>query len=109
MSKTTRNNMLFAMVPLLIVEGLMSYPVFFNHQPLWYLLAPISILTLAPIWGLRDVMESGSYGGFLAIITLDIAFVSIMAFSITKNHKVIGGLCLFVFIFLSVGFIAAGD
>jgi len=94
------------MVPLLVAEAMMAFPVLRGRQPLLDLLAPISLLTLGPMWGLQDALQSGWYGGFLAVLFLDIVFVSIMAFSITRNHKIIGGVCLFIFIFLSVGFVA---
>jgi hypothetical protein len=108
MSKTIRNNLLIVMMTLLIPEGVMLYPVFHGHHPLWEALAPISLLTLAPIWGVQDGLQNGSYGGLLCILFLDIVFLSIMAFSIIRNHKVIGGACLFVFYFFGMGFVAAG-
>jgi len=109
MSKTTRNNLMLAMVPLLISEGLMIYPVFFNNFPLWQLLVPISLLTLVPIAALQDAWENGSYGSLLAIISFDVIFLWIMAYSITKNHKTIGGVCLCVFILLSVAAIGGSS
>jgi hypothetical protein len=108
MSRTIRNNLVIAMVQLLITTGLFGYPIFLGRQPPWLLLTPISLLTFGPIWGLYDVLDTGSYGGFLAILCLDIVFLSIMAFSIIRNHKIVGGVSLFVFNFLSIGFIAAG-
>ena len=108
MSKTIRNNLLIVTVTLLIIEGVMLYPVFHGHHPLWEALAPISLLTLAPIWGVQDGLQNGSYSGLLSILFLDIVFLSIMAFSIIRNHKVIGGVCLFVFYFLGMGLVAAG-
>jgi hypothetical protein len=108
MSRTIRNNLLIAMAQLLITMGLFGYPIFLGRQPPWLLLAPISLLTFGPLWGLYDALDTGSYGGFLAILCLDIVFLSIMAFSIMRNHKFFGGISLFVFNFLSIGFIAAG-
>lgn len=102
MSKSIGNNLLLATVPLLLVEGRMIYPVFCNGFPLWQLLAPVSLLTLSPTWGVWDFMETGWYGGLLTFIILDIAFLSVMAFSINRNHKIIEGLCLCVFIFFSM-------
>jgi hypothetical protein len=68
MSKTIRNNLLIVLMTLLIPEGVMLYPVFHGHHPLWEALAPISLLTLAPIWGVQDGLQNGSYGGLLCIL-----------------------------------------
>ena len=104
MSTTARKNLLICIVQLLLTESVMIYPVFYGRHPLVELLAPISLLTLAPIWALRE----GAYGGFLAILFIDVLFLSVMTFSITKNHRLVSGLCLLLFNFLGAGFIAAG-
>ena len=92
------------MVQLVITEGAMIYPVFYGRHPLGELLAPISLLVFAPMWALRD----GAWGAFLAILSIDAAFLSIMTFSIIRNHKLVSAVCLFAFTFLGMGFIAAG-
>ena len=103
MSKTIRNNLLIAMVPLLIGEALFIYPVFFNGFPLWQLLIPISLLTLFPVAAVHDALKYGSYGELLGLIAFDIMFLWIMAFSIVRSHRVIGAVCFSVFILLSIG------
>jgi hypothetical protein len=111
-SKTTRNNLLIVMASLLIAEGLMCDTVFFNGRPISNLLVPISLLTVFPINILRTAWETSSYewyGYFLALIFFDIVFIWTMAFSIKKNHKTIGCLCLFVFVTLSIACYAAGS
>jgi len=109
MSKITRNNLLLAMVPFFIIEAPISYLVFLGCITPSRLLWPISLLTFGPIWGLQDVLQHGWYGGLLTILSLDIAFLSIIAFSISRNHKVIGGICLFVFISFSMALLAGGN
>ena len=109
MSKTTRNNLLVVAVPLLIAEGLMIYPVFFNNFPLWQLLVPISLLTLLPVGFAQDAWESGSYSSLMILIAFDAAFLWTMAFSIRRNHKVPASICLSAFILLSIGIIAGGS
>jgi hypothetical protein len=108
MSNTIRNNLIIIAVTTLIVEGLIFYIVIVrHHHPLWEALAPISLLTIWPIWGLQYIWQNGWDYGFLYIPILDVVFLSIMAFSIIRNHKVIGGVCLFVFYFLGMGLVAA--
>jgi hypothetical protein len=105
MPKTTRDNVLVAMAPFLVAEGLMCYPVFFNGRPLLDLLAPISLLTVFPAWCLQYALENPSYescGLLLGLIFFDIIVIWIMVFSISKNHKYIGCISLFVFVFLSI-------
>jgi hypothetical protein len=109
MSRTIRNNLLIAMAQLLVTMGLFGYPIFLGRQPPRLLLAPVSLITLGPIWGLYDALDTGWYGGFLAILCLDIVLLTIMAFSIMRNHKIVGGICLFVFNVLSIGLVAAGN
>jgi hypothetical protein len=111
MSKTIRNNLLLAMMPLLIFEGVFGYLVI-RGEPRWFLFIPVSLLTLLPTWGLQDLLRYGWNDRFLiilAIVAFDIVFLGIMAFSITRNHKIIGGVCLFVFIFLSIVVVAGGS
>jgi hypothetical protein len=111
MSKTIRNNLLLTMMPLLIFEGVFGYLVI-RGEPRWFLFIPVSLLTLLPAWGLQDLLRYGWNDRFLiilAIIAFDIVFLGIMAFSITRNHKIIGGVCLFVFIFLSIVVVAGGS
>jgi hypothetical protein len=106
MSRTTARNLLICITQLLVTESLLVVPdIIFRHTVTSEsILAPISLLALAPIWAVED----RAFGGFLAILLIDIAFLSIMTFSITRNHKVIGGVCLFLFNFMGIGFIAAG-
>jgi hypothetical protein len=104
MSRITRNNLLICMLQLLITEGVMIYPVFYGRHPLAELLAPISLLTYAPMWALRD----RAYLALLAILSIDILFLSTMTFSIIKNHKLVSGVCLLLFNVMGIGFIAAG-
>jgi hypothetical protein len=111
-SKTTRNNLLVAMAPFLVAEGLMCYPVFFNSRPLLNLLAPISLLTIFPVLCLKAAWENPSYescGWLLGLIFFDVAFIWIMGFSISRNHKYVGCVCLFVFVFLSIAGYASGS
>jgi len=42
------------------------------------------------------------------VVSIDVAFLSIMIFSAVRDHKIVGAVCLFVFNFLCVAFIAAG-
>lgn len=104
MSKTIRNNLMICIVQLLLTESVILYPVFYGHHPLVELLAPLSLLTHAPVWALRDE----DYSALLAILSLDLGFLIIMSVSIIKNHKLVSGIGLFLFNFLSIGFIAAG-
>jgi hypothetical protein len=111
MSKTIRNNLLLTMMPLLIFEGVFGYLVI-RGEPRWFLFIPVSLLTLLPTWGLQDLLRYGWNDRFLiilAIVAFDIVFLGIMAFSITRNHKIIGGVCLLVFIFLSIVVVAGGS
>jgi hypothetical protein len=111
MPRKTRNNLFLAIAPFLVAEAIMVYPALhnYNYHPFVFLLAPISLLVLAPVWAVQYGMQSGQYGGLLVILSLDVVFVFIMVFSILRNHKIIGGVCIFIFIFLCMGFVAAGD
>src|SRR3984957_901979 len=112
MSKNIRNNLLLGMMPLLIFEGVFGYLAIVGGEPRWFLFIPVSLLTLLPTWGLQDLLQYGWNDRFLtilAIMAFDIVFLGIMAFSITRNHKIIGGVCLFVFIFLSIVVVAGGS
>jgi hypothetical protein len=42
-SKTIRNNLLLAMMPLLIFEGVFGYPVIVGGEPRWFLFIPVSL------------------------------------------------------------------
>jgi len=111
-SKTTRNNLLFSLAPLFVAEVLMCYPVFVNHFPLWQLLIPVSLLTLVPKAFLLAAWESPSYESYawlLALIAIDVVFLLTMVFSIARNHKVMGGACLLVFILSSIVLVAGGS
>jgi hypothetical protein len=66
--------------------------------------APICLLTLVPMPALRD----GEYAIFLVSVSIDVVFLSIMIFSIVRNHKIVGAVSPFVFNFLCVAFIASG-
>ena len=87
MSKTIRNNLLLAMMPLLIFEGVFGYLVI-RGEPRWFLFIPVSLLTLLPTWGLQDLLQYGWNDRFLTIleiIAFDIVFLGIMAFSIIRS------------------------
>jgi hypothetical protein len=105
MTRTTVKNLKICIVQLLVTEALaVILVVLGDNLPLEIyprVIAPISLLTVVPIWALRD----GAYAAFLVIVLIDVVFLSIMIFSIAWNHKIVGGICLFAFNFLSVGFI----
>src|ERR1700682_5237446 len=103
MTGTTVTNLKLFIAQLLITEALVIYPAVHQHDGL-LILAPISYLTVAPIWA----FEERAFGAFLVILSIDIAFLLVMIFSITKNHKLVSGVCLFVFNLLCIGFMAAG-
>jgi hypothetical protein len=103
LTRTTVTNLKICIAQLLVTEAVVGYPAVRQHDSL-ALLAPISFLTVAPIWALQD----RAFGAFLVILSIDIAFLSIMIFSISKNHKLVSGICLFVFNFPGVCLIAAG-
>jgi hypothetical protein len=107
MTRATIKNLKFWIVQLLVTEALVIYPAVYAKDPVGIyerILAPISLLTVAPVWSLQD----RAYGAFLMIGSLDAMFLSIMIFSVVRSHKIVGAVCLFVFNFLCVGFIAAG-
>ena len=92
---------------LLVTEALIIYPAVRANTAVGIydrILAPTSLLTLFPIWALRE----GAYAEFLVIVSIDVAFLSIMVFSVVRNHRIVGAVCLFVFNFLCVSIIAAG-
>ena len=112
MTPTTSRNLKILIAQLLVTELMMvGLRVFDSGAPVfayWYgvdsILAPVSILVFAPYWLLLD----GSYGALAAVVSLIVAFLAIEIFSIKRNHIVFGCVCLFIFNFLGLGFIAAG-
>ena len=105
MTSATVKNLKIWSAQLLVTEALLSYPPGGQHVlPIYErILAPISPLTLVPIFALRYE----EYDLFLVIVLIDVAFLSIMIFSVVRNHKIVGAVCLFVFNFLGVLFVAA--
>ena len=105
LTKTTFTNLSICIAQLLVIESLFKfYPGNHAGSLAIRILTPISFLTLAPIWAFED----RALGAFLAILSLDTAFLSIMIFSIRRNHKLLSSISLFAFNFLCVGLIAAG-
>jgi hypothetical protein len=109
MTRTTAKNLIICVVQLLVTEGLVIYPAFQTRHSLaqqLYLriLAPISLLTVAPIWSLQDK----EYAWLLLILSIDVAFLSILAFSVIRNHRFVSVVCLFVFNYIGVAFVAGG-
>jgi hypothetical protein len=106
MTRTTVTNLKICIAQLLVTEALVIFRAFYVNDPFpnyERIFASISLLTLAPIWALRY----GEYAAFLVIVSIDVVFVSIVAFSVVRNHKIVGAVCLLVFNFLGVGFIAS--
>ena len=102
MTKTTTRNLLISVTQLLVTEGLSVAPAVYDRKCISKsILAPILMLTLMPIWAVED----RAYGALAMILFLDIAFLSIMAFSIMKNHMVVGAVCLFAFNFFGIGLV----
>jgi hypothetical protein len=105
MSNSIASRLLICGAQLLLTELLLVAPGIYDRTlSAESILAPISLVTLAPIWALQD----REYAALVAILIIDIGFISIMVFSITRNHKIIAAACLFVFNFMGIGFIAAG-
>jgi hypothetical protein len=103
LTRITVRNLKISVAQLLITEAVVIYPAVHQHDRL-ALLAPISFLTVAPIWALQE----RAFGAFLVILSINIAFLSVMIFSITKNHTLVSGISLFLFNFLGVCLFAAG-
>src|ERR1700693_192146 len=99
MTKTTVKNLKICLVQLLVTEALaITLGILENNLSLEIfprVIAPISLLTVVPIWALRD----GAYAAFLVIALIDVVFLSIMIFSIVRNHKIVATVCLLVFNF----------
>jgi hypothetical protein len=107
MTRATVTNLKIWIAQLLVTEALVIYPAVRANDPRAIyerILAPSSLLTVAPIWSLQD----RAYPAFLVIVFIDVAFLWIMIFSALRDHKIVGAVCLFVFNFLCVAFIAAG-
>jgi hypothetical protein len=66
-------------------------------------LAPI-YLAILPTFFSQHLQEPGYYRAFLVFLLVNIAFLSLIAFSIVKNHRRLGGVTLFLFNFLSILF-----
>lgn len=108
MSKTIRNNLLIVMAQLVVTDAVFIYPALDDPHPWFIGLAPISLLAFGPMLGMQDVIQNGLYSGILGILFIDIVFLSLMMFSVMRNHKIVGCISLFCFNLLSVGFVAAG-
>ena len=104
LTRTTVTNLKICIVQLLVTEALVILPsvVLGKHSAVATyerILSPIYLLTLAPI----RALGYGWYGGFLGflvIVSIDVLFLSIIILSAVRNHKIVGGVCLFVFNFL---------
>jgi hypothetical protein len=103
LTRTTVTNLKICITQLLVTEALVILPVGLgkhsavsNYERI---LSPIYLLTLAPTRALLYGWYSGSIG-FLVIVSIDVVFLSIIIFSVLRNHKIVGGVCLFVFNFL---------
>jgi hypothetical protein len=106
MTRATVTNLKIWIAQLLVTEAVVIYPaVRGNHViPIYErIFTPITLLTLVPIWALRD----GVYAVFLVIVPIDAVFLWIMIFSVRRNHWIVGAACLFVFNFLGFVFDAA--
>ena len=103
MTRATVTNLKIWIVQLLVTEALVIYPPGGQHLIPVYerIFAPISLLTLVPIWALQH----GQYDLFLVIVPIDAVFLWTMIFSVLRNHKIVGAVCLFVFNFLGVVFV----
>jgi len=103
LTRTTVTNLKICTAQLLFTEALVILPVALGkHSPVSNyerILSPIYLLTLAPIRALGYGWYSG-FLGFLVIVSIDVVFLSIIVFSVVRNHKIVGGVCLFVFNFL---------
>ena len=103
MTRIAASNLRICIVQLLVTEALVIYPAVHQHAIL-VMLAPVSLLALAPAWALHD----RAYGAFLVILFIDFVFLAIMILSIRKGYKLASVICLFAFNFIGMGFIAAG-
>jgi hypothetical protein len=104
MTRATVTNLKIWIAQLLVTEALVTYPPGGQHLiPIYErIFAPISLLTLVPIWALRHAQCAA----LLAIVPIDALFIWTMIFSVVRNHKIVGAVCLFVFNFLGVVFVA---
>lgn len=112
MSKHVRNTLLVAMSPFLIAEGLMFYTILLNGRSLLNLLAPISLLTLFPIWSLQSILENPSYEDCIALTAImgfDILFGLVMMFLISRSYRLPAFICSLIFMLLSIASYASGS
>ena len=106
MTTAVVKNLKIWIAQLIVTEAFVIYPAVRGNDAITIherILAPISLL-VAPIWAVRQ----GEYAIFLLLVLIDVAFLSIMIFSLVRNHRIVGVVRLFLFNFLCVSFIAAG-
>ena len=114
MSKNTEHNLVICIMQLLITQALsMCY---FASAPLLYdrFETPIIFGYVAPL----TLFAPGFYFRpppplmaaavpYAIVLFIDLIFLSVMTWSIARNHKVVSAIALFLFNFIGIGMIAS--